>query len=156
MLFRSEITDRNYLEYRARSISYLAEKAISYGIPIVQPAGGHALYIDAKTFLPNIPSHEYPGHSVACELYLIGGVRGVELGTLAFGVAQENGEPDKPATHELVRLAAPRRTYTQSHFDYVGEVLEILSERKDTLKGYKVVKQPKLLRHFTAKLEPIN
>jgi len=151
-----EITDRNYLEYRARSISYLAEKAISYGIPIVQPAGGHALYIDAKTFLPNIPSHEYPGHSVACELYLIGGVRGVELGTLAFGVAQENGEPDKPATHELVRLAAPRRTYTQSHFDYVGEVLEILSERKDTLKGYKVVKQPKLLRHFTAKLEPIN
>jgi len=151
-----EITDKNYLEYRAKSISYLADKAIQYGIPIVQPAGGHALYIDAKTFLPNIPPHEYPGHSVACELYLLGGVRGVELGTLAFGVAQENGEPDKPATHELVRLAAPRRTYTQSHFDYVGEVLEKLTEKKDTLKGFKVIKQPKLLRHFTAKLEPLS
>ena len=150
-----EITDRHYLEYRARSISYLAEKAIEYGIPVVQPAGGHALYIDAKTFLPNIPPHQYPGHAVACEIYLIGGVRGVELGTLAFGVAGENGDPDTPATHELVRLAAPRRTYTQSHFDYVAEVLEKLAERKDKLKGYKITKQPKLLRHFTAKLEPL-
>lgn len=150
-----EITDRHYLEYRARSISYLAEKAIEYGIPVVQPAGGHALYIDAKTFLPNIPPHQYPGHAVACEIYLIGGVRGVELGTLAFGVAGENGDPDTPATHELVRLAAPRRTYTQSHFDYVAEVLEKLAERKDKLKGYKITQQPKLLRHFTAKLEPL-
>ena len=150
-----EITDKNYLEYRARSISYLAEKALSYDIPVVQPAGGHALYIDAKTFLPNIPPHEYPGHSVACEIYLIGGVRAVELGTLAFGVANENGEPDTPATHELVRLAAPRRTYTQSHFDYVAEVLEKLAEKKDKLKGYKILEQPKLLRHFTAKLEPL-
>ena len=150
-----EITDRHYLEYRARSISYLAEKAIEYGIPVVQPAGGHALYIDAKTFLPNIPPHQYPGHAVACEIYLIGGVRGVELGTLAFGVAGENGDPDTPATHELVRLAAPRRTYTQSHFDYVAEVLEKLAERKDNLKGYKITEQPKLLRHFTAKLEPL-
>ena len=150
-----EITDRNYLEYRARSISYLGEKALSYEIPIVQPAGGHALYIDAKTFLPHIPPHEYPGHSVACEIYLIGGVRAVELGTLAFGVANENGEPDTPATHELVRLAAPRRTYTQSHFDYVAEVLEKLAEKKDKLKGYKIIEQPKLLRHFTAKLEPL-
>ena len=150
-----EITDKNYLEYRARSISYLAEKALSYDIPVVQPAGGHALYIDAKTFLPNIPPHEYPGHSVACEIYLIGGVRAVELGTLAFGVANENGEPDTPATHELVRLAAPRRTYTQSHFDYVAEVLEKLAEKKDNLKGYKIIEQPKLLRHFTAKLAPL-
>ena len=150
-----EITDKNYLEYRARSISYLAEKALSYDIPVVQPAGGHALYIDAKTFIPHIPAHEYPGHSVACEIYLIGGVRAVELGTLAFGVANENGEPDTPATHELVRLAAPRRTYTQSHFDYVAEVLEKLAEKKDKLKGYKIIEQPKLLRHFTAKLEPL-
>ena len=150
-----EITDRNYLEYRARSISYLGEKALSYGIPVVQPAGGHALYIDAKTFLPNIPPHEYPGHSVACEIYLLGGVRVVELGTLAFGVAGENGKPDTPATHELVRLAAPRRTYTQSHFDYVAEVLEKLAENKDKLKGYEVIEQPKLLRHFTAKLKPL-
>ena len=150
-----EITDKNYLEYRARSISYLGEKAMSYGIPVVQPAGGHALYIDAKTFLPDIPPHEYPGHSVACEIYLLGGVRAVELGTLAFGVARENGEPDTPATHELVRLAAPRRTYTQSHFDYVAEVLEKLAEKKDDLKGYKIIEQPKLLRHFTAKLEPL-
>ena len=151
-----EITDRNYLEYRARSISYLAEKALEYGIPIVQPAGGHALYIDAKTFLPHIPPHQYPGHSLACEIYLIGGVRAVELGTLAFGVAGEDGKNDTPATHELVRLAAPRRSYTQSHFDYVAEVLEKLVEKKDTLKGYEITYQPKLLRHFTAKLKPIS
>ena len=150
-----EITDKNYLEYRARSISYLGEKALSYGIPIVQPAGGHALYIDAKTFVPHIPPHQYPGHSVACEIYLIGGVRAVELGTLAFGVAGANGEPDKPATHELVRLAAPRRTYTQSHFDYVAEVLEKLAESKDKLKGYEIIEQPEQLRHFTAKLRPL-
>ena len=150
-----EITDRNYLEYRARSISYLGEKALSFGIPVVQPAGGHALYIDAKTFLPHIPPHEYPGHSIACEIYLLGGVRAVELGTLAFGVAGKDGKPDTPATHELVRLAAPRRTYTQSHFDYVAEVLEKLAERKETLKGYEVTEQPELLRHFTAKLKPI-
>ena len=151
-----EITDKNYLEYRARSISYLAEKANNAGIPIVQPAGGHALYIDAKNFVPHIPPHQYPGHSVACEIYLIGGVRAVELGTLAFGVAGENGHPDTPATHELVRLAAPRRTYTQSHFDYVGEVLEKLSDTKDKLKGYEILEQPKQLRHFTAKLKPIS
>jgi tryptophanase len=150
-----EITDRNYLEYRARSISYLAEKALEYGIPIVQPAGGHALYIDAKTFLPHIPPHQYPGHSLACEIYLIGGVRAVELGTLAFGVAGEDGKDDTPATHELVRLAAPRRSYTQSHFDYVAEVLEKLVETKDKLKGYEIIEQPQLLRHFTAKLKPL-
>ena len=150
-----EITDRNYLEYRARSISYLADKALEYGIPIVQPAGGHALYIDAKTFLPHIPPHQYPGHSLACEIYLIGGVRAVELGTLAFGVAGEDGKDDTPATHELVRLAAPRRSYTQSHFDYVAEVLEKLVENKDNLKGYEITYQPKLLRHFTAKLKPM-
>jgi tryptophanase len=150
-----EITDRNYLEYRARSISYLAEKALEYGIPIVQPAGGHALYIDAKTFLPHIPPHQYPGHSLACEIYLIGGVRAVELGTLAFGVAGQDGKDDTPATHELVRLAAPRRSYTQSHFDYVAEVLEKLVHNKDNLKGYEITYQPKLLRHFTAKLKPL-
>ena len=150
-----EITDRNYLEYRARSISYLAEKALEYGIPIVQPAGGHALYIDAKTFLPHIPPHQYPGHSLACEIYLIGGVRAVELGTLAFGVAGVDGKDDTPATHELVRLAAPRRSYTQSHFDYVAEVLEKLVDNKDNLKGYEITYQPKLLRHFTAKLKPL-
>ena len=150
-----EITDRNYLEYRARSISYLAEKALEYGIPTVQPAGGHALYIDAKTFLPHIPPHQYPGHSLACEIYLIGGVRAVELGTLAFGVAGEDGKDDTPATHELVRLAAPRRSYTQSHFVYVAEVLEKLVETKDKLKGYEIIEQPQLLRHFTAKLKPL-
>ena len=150
-----EITDRNYLEYRARSISYLSEKALEYEIPIVQPAAGHALYIDAKTFLPHIPPHQYPGHSLACEIYLIGGVRAVELGTLAFGVAGEDGKDDTPATHELVRLAAPRRSYTQSHFDYVAEVLEKLVKNKDNLKGYEITYQPKLLRHFTAKLKPM-
>ena len=105
--------------------------------------------------LPHIPPHQYPGHSLACEIYLIGGVRAVELGTLAFGVAGEDGKNDTPATHELVRLAAPRRSYTQSHFDYVAEVLEKLVENKDNLKGYEITYQPKLLRHFTAKLKPM-
>ena len=151
-----EITDENYLQYRARSIAYLGEKAISYGLPIVQPAGGHALYIDAKTFLPDIPPHQYPGQAVVCELYLLGGIRTAELGTFAFGVAGENGENDTPATHELVRLAAPRRTYTQSHFDYVAEVLEKLVENKDKLKGYEITEQSRFLRHFTAKLRPLS
>ena len=151
-----EITDENYLQYRARSIAYLGEKAISYGLPIVQPAGGHALYIDAKTFLPDIPPHQYPGQAVVCELYLLGGIRTAELGTFAFGVAGENGENDTPATHELVRLAAPRRTYTQSHFDYVAEVLEKLVENKDKLKGYEITEQSRFLRHFTAKLKPLS
>ncbi len=134
----------------------LGEKAISYGLPIVQPAGGHALYIDAKTFLPDIPPHQYPGQAVVCELYLLGGIRTAELGTFAFGVAGENGENDTPATHELVRLAAPRRTYTQSHFDYVAEVLEKLVENKDKLKGYEITEQSRFLRHFTAKLKPLS
>ena len=150
-----EITDENYLQYRTRSIAYLGEKALSYGLPIVQPAGGHALYIDAKTFLPDIPPHQYPGQAIVCELYLLGGIRCAELGTFAFGVAGESGENDKAATHELVRLAAPRRTYTQSHFDYVAEVLEKLVENKDKLKGFEITEQSKFLRHFTAKLKPL-
>ena len=149
-----EITDKSYLEYRARSISYLADKATEYGIPVVQPAGGHALYLDAKTYLPHIPPHEYPGQAIVCEMYLLGGIRCAEIGTFAFGVHNEEG-PDTPASNELVRLASPRRTYTQSHFDYVGEVLKGLAERKDTLSGYKITEQSEFLRHFTAKLEPI-
>ena len=149
-----EITDKSYLEYRARSISYLADKATEYGIPVVQPAGGHALYLDAKTYLPHIPPHEYPGQAIVCEMYLLGGIRCAEIGTFAFGVHNEEG-PDSPASNELVRLASPRRTYTQSHFDYVGEVLKALAEKKDTLSGYKITEQPEFLRHFTAKLEPI-
>ena len=149
-----EITDKSYLEYRAKSISYLADKAIEYGIPVVQPAGGHALYIDAKTYLPHIPPHEYPGQAIVCEMYLLGGIRCAEIGTFAFGVHNQDG-PDTPAQHELVRLASPRRTYTQSHFDYVGEVLKAMAEKKDELSGFKITEQSQFLRHFTAKLEPI-
>ena len=149
-----EITDKSYLEYRTKSIAYLADKATEYGIPVVQPAGGHALYIDAKTFLPHIPPHEYPGQAIVCEMYLLGGIRCAEIGTFAFGVHNEDG-PDTPAPNELVRLASPRRTYTQSHFDYVGEVLKAMAERKDKLGGYKITEQSQFLRHFTAKLEPV-
>ena len=149
-----EITNKDYLEYRARSISYLADKATEYGIPVVQPAGGHALYLDAKTYLPHIPSHEYPGQAIVCEMYLLGGIRCAEIGTFAFGVHNKDG-PDTPAQNELVRLASPRRTYTQSHFDYVGEVLKAMAEKKDELSGFKITEQSQFLRHFTAKLEPI-
>jgi len=149
-----EVTDPDYLLYRVRTAAYLAEKAWAAGVPTVRPPGGHAVYLDAKALLPHIPPHEYPAHALACELYLEGGVRGVEIGTLMFGRAQE-GQPDIPAPNELVRLALPRRVYTQSHVDYVGEVVGEVATRKDQIRGYRVVEQPTLLRHFTARLEPM-
>ena len=149
-----EVTDPDYLRYRARTAEYLAERAWSAGVPTVRPPGGHAVYLDAKTLLPHIPAHEYPAHSLACELYLEGGVRGVEIGTLMFGRPTDTGE-DEPAVHELVRLALPRRTYTQSHVDYVGEVIAAVAARAEQLRGFRVVEQPQWLRHFTARMEPL-
>lgn len=149
-----EITDPAYLRYRARTAEYLAERAWSAGVPTVRPPGGHAVYLDARALLPHIPPHEYPAQSLACELYLEGGVRGVEIGTLMFGRATAAG-PDEPAANELVRLALPRRTYTQSHVDYVGEVIEEVAGRAESLRGYRIVDQPQWLRHFTARLEPL-
>ena len=146
-----EVLDENYLNYRIRSTAYLAETISDAGVPIVQPPGGHAVYIDAATLLPHIPPHEYPAQALAVELYRAGGVRGVEIGTVMFGRPDPDGGPDTPSAMELVRLAIPRRTYTQSHIDYVGEVVIDVAGRASTLRGLTIVEQPTWLRHFTAR-----
>lgn len=149
-----EIVDENYLQYRIRSIEYLGEKITSQGVPIIEPTGGHAIYIDAKRFLPNVPPQEYPGQSVVCSLYIEGGIRSVEIGSVMFGKYDKQGN-FVPPPMELVRLAIPRRVYTQSHIDYVSEVIIDVYKKRDTLKGYKIVYEAPMLRHFTAKFEPI-
>jgi len=150
-----EVLDEHYLKYRIRSIEYFGEKLAQAGIPILQPPGGHAIYIDAKRFLPHVPPHEYPGQAVVCELYHHGGIRGVEIGSVMFGKTGPAAGEFVPAPMELVRLAIPRRVYTQSHIDYVIEcVIESYSRRKD-LRGFKIVYEAPLLRHFTARFEPL-
>ncbi|HUH07533.1 MAG TPA: tryptophanase [Egibacteraceae bacterium] len=150
----AEVTEPDYLRYRVRTAEYLAEQAQAHGVPTVRPAGGHAVYLDAGTLLSHIPAHQYPAQALAAELYLEGGVRGVEIGTLMFGRPNDSGE-DEPAQHELVRLALPRRVYTQSHIDYVGEVIGEVAARAHRLRGYRIVSQPRWLRHFTAVLAPL-
>ncbi len=149
----TEVVEEDYLRYRIRSTAYLADKVSDAGVPIVRPPGGHAVYLDAKSFLPHIPPEHYPAQSLAIELYLEGGVRGVEIGSVMFGRPQEDGR-ELPAAMELVRLAVPRRTYTQSHIDYVGEVVIAVAERADQLAGYRIIEQAPWLRHFTAVFEP--
>ena len=150
-----EVLDENYLHYRIRSTEYLGEKMTNAGIPIIEPPGGHAIYIDAKRFLPHVPSYEYPGQSIVCEIYLEGGVRAVEIGSVMFGKYDEKTGKLIPPPMELVRLAIPRRVYTQSHIDYVAEVLIETYNNRENLKGYKIVYEAPMLRHFTAKFEPI-
>ena len=149
-----EVFDPHYLEYRIKSTKYLGEKLHDLGVPVMLPIGGHAVYVDAKAFYPHIPPHEYPGQRLACELYELGGVRTVEIGSVMFGKYDEDGALI-PSPMELVRLAIPRRVYTQSHIEYVVETfIEILKQRKTT-KGFKIVEEPKFLRHFTCKFEPL-
>ena len=148
-----EIMDEHYLQYRIRSIEYLTNKLIAAGVPVMQPAGGHAVYIDAKEFLPHIPIEQYPGQALVCALYEHGGVRGVEIGSLMFGKYDTNGKLI-PAPLELVRLAIPRRVYTQSHIDYVSEVIIEVFNNRNNIKGLTIVEETPLLRHFTAKLKP--
>ena len=140
--------------FRSRSTAYLAEKAERAGVPVVQPPGGHAVYLDARTLLPHIPPAQFPAQALAVELYRAGGVRGVEIGSVMFGKRRPDGT-EAPAPMELVRLAVPRRTYTQSHIDYVAEVIADVAGRKDRLRGYRIVEQAPWLRHFTARFEPI-
>lgn len=151
-----EVLDEHYLQYRIRSIEYLGEKLCANNVPILEPPGGHAIYLDAKRFLPNIPPAQYPGQSIVCELYLEGGVRAVEIGSVMFGKYNEKtGELISPPM-ELVRLAFPRRVYTQSHVDYLSEVIiEVYNNRKK-MKGYKITYEAPMLRHFTARFEPIS
>jgi tyrosine phenol-lyase len=153
-----EVLDERYLEYRLAVTRYMAEGLNRLGIPTVQPPGGHAVYIDAKRFLPHIPPHEFPGQSLAAELYLAEGIRSCEIGSVMFGrhtTADRDPRSFSPASMELVRLAFPRRVYTQSHFDYILEGMQEIAATKDTLKGMKIVYEPPFLRHFTARFEPI-
>jgi tryptophanase len=149
-----EVLDEHYLQYRIRSIEYLTEKLVAVGVPVMRPAGGHAVYLDAKAFLPHIPVHQYPGQALVGALYVEGGIRGVEIGSLMFGKYAEDGSL-VPAHLELVRLAIPRRVYTQSHIDYVAEVIIDVFQKRDEMKGLQIVEEASLLRHFTAKLKPI-
>ncbi len=150
-----EVLEEDYLRYRIRSTAYLAEKISAAGVPIVQPPGGHAVYIDAAAMLPHIPPHEYPAQALAVELFRTGGVRGVEIGTVMFGKPDPDGGPDEPAAMELVRLAIPRRTYTQSHIDYVAEVVIDVAADAEEIRGYRMVEQAPWLRHFTARFEGV-
>lgn len=146
--------DEDYLKYRLRSIEYMGEKLLAAGIPIIRPTGGHALYIDAKDFLPHIPPSEFPGVSLANALYIQGGIRSCEIGSLMFGKYDEAGKHIAPSM-ELVRLAIPRRVYTQTHIDYVIETIIEVFQNRDILRGYKIVYESHLLRHFTAQLEKL-
>ena len=147
--------DESYLAYRVGQVAYLGERLLEAGVPIVEPPGGHAIYLDAKRLLPHIPRDEFPGQALAVELYLEGGIRGVELGSVAFARPNpETGEMQYPLM-ELVRLAIPRRMYTQTHMDFVVATLIRINERRSTLRGYRLVYAPKLLRHFTARFEPL-
>jgi tryptophanase len=148
-----EVVQDDYLRYRIRSTAYLGEALLESGIPCVRPIGGHAVYLDAAELLPHIPPLEYPGQALACALYREGGIRGCEIGTVMFGRHPDGSE--SAASMELVRLAIPRRVYTQSHIDYVIEVIRWVAERAGELRGMRIVEQPATLRHFTARFEPI-
>jgi len=148
-----EALDEGYLRYRIRSTEYLGEKLVDAGISIIQPTGGHAVYIDARHMLPHIPPLQYPAWSLTNALYLTGGVRAVEIGSVMFGLQPDGTE--KPAPMELVRLAIPRRVYTQSHVDYLAEVVIHTYQQREKLGGYRIVSAPKVLRHFSAQMEPL-
>lgn len=150
----NEALQEDYLNYRIVSTKYLGDHIAREGVPIVQPPGGHAIYIDAKAFLPHVPPLEFPGVALATELYVEGGIRSVEIGTLMFGKRDANGV-ESPGPMELVRLAIPRRTYTQSHIDYVVEVILEVWRRRQQIRGLRLTYQAPFLRHFTARLEPV-
>lgn len=148
-----EVTDEAYLRYRIRSTEYLGEKLTAVGVPIIRPTGGHAVYLDARGFLPHVPPKEYPGISILNALYTSAGVRGVEIGTVMFGQQPDGSEVVPPM--DLVRLAIPRRVYTQSHMDYVAEAVVDTFSRRESLRGWRMTYSPRVLRHFTARFEPL-
>ncbi len=148
-----EIVDEDYLRYRVRTTEYLTEKLHGLGVPVMRPAGGHAVFVDARRWLDHIPPLSYPGQAAATALYELGGIRSCEIGTVMFG-RKPNGD-EEAAPMDLVRLALPRRAYTQSHADYIVEVCEEITNAKSDLKGYRIIEQPRLMRHFTAKFAPL-
>ncbi len=150
----NEVLQEEYLKYRIRSVSYLGEALHNSGIPIYHPPGGHAIYLDASTFLPHIPGQAYPGQALACEIYLTGGIRTCEIGSVMFGKNDPADGKFVPARLEMVRLAVPRRVYTQSHIDYVVECIADVYKRRKKLKGMRIVYEPPVLRHFTATFKP--
>ncbi len=148
-----EIFDPHYLEYRIRSTTFLGDHLHALGVPLMRPIGGHAVYVDAKALYPQIPVTEYPGQALVCELYQLAGIRCVEIGSVMFGTYGEDGAL-VPAAMELVRLAIPRRVYTQSHIEYVAETFEEVLRRREATRGYRIVKEPRFLRHFSAHFAP--
>lgn len=149
-----EVFEPDYLHYRIRSTAYLGDRLHVMGIPLLRPIGGHAVYIDARSFYSHIPVDQYPGQALVCELYKAGGIRSVEIGSVMFGKYDENGKLI-PAPMDLVRLAIPRRVYTQSHIEFVIEVFETLLKNKDQVRGYRITHEPLFLRHFTCHFEQI-
>jgi len=145
----SEIVDEDYLRYRVRTAAYLTEKLHALGVPVMRPAGGHAVFVDARAWLDHIPPLSYPGQAAAAALYELGGIRTCEIGTVMFGRKPDGTE--EAAAMDLVRLALPRRVYTQSHADYVAETFEEVHRLRPQLKGFRIVEQPRFMRHFTAK-----
>ena len=150
-----EVLQEDYLEYRLASVRYLGQHIAGEGVPIVQPPGGHAVYIDAAAFLPHVPPLDLPGQSVVVELYAEGGIRGVEVGTVMFGRKDPETGDDHPAAMELVRLAMPRRVYTQSHVDFMVEAIVEVFRRREEIGGFRFLSQAPALRHFTAEFEPL-
>jgi tryptophanase len=150
-----ETLDEHYLDYRLLSTQYVVQHLVDAGIPVVAPAGGHAVYLDARRFLPHIDPLQYPGQALAVELYVEAGIRAVEIGTVMFGLDPHTGE-ERPARLDLLRLAIPRRVYTQSHMDYVLEAIELVWKRRAEIKGMRIVEAPTFLRHFTAHFEKLS
>jgi len=148
-----EVVEEPYLRYRIRSTEYLGDKLTAAGVPAIRPSGGHAIYLDARALLPHIPPLQYPGIALANALYVEAGIRGVEIGTVMFGLRPDGTET--PGAMDLVRLAIPRRVYTQSHIDYVAEGVIEVARLKQGLRGYRIVSAPAVLRHFTAILDPL-
>ena len=149
----TEVVQHDYLRYRVRSTAYLGDGLHRAGVPVMRPVGGHAVYIDARALLPHVPPLAYPGQAGAVALYEAGGIRACEIGTVMFGRHPDGSE--RPAALDLVRLAIPRRTYTQSHIDYVIEICTEVAERSGDLRGYRITEAPAALRHFTARFEPL-
>jgi tryptophanase len=150
-----ESLDESYLDYRHATVRYLARGLNRAGIPTVQPPGGHAVYIDARALLRHIPAEQYPGQALVCALYLEGGIRSCEIGSVMFGKESEGGAPFQPAPLELVRLALPRRVYTQSHIDRVIEIAADVAARAGEIRGLALTHRPKYLPHFTATFAPL-
>jgi tyrosine phenol-lyase len=150
-----EVLDEDYLHYRLRSVAYLGEHLLAAGIQIVEPPGGHAIYIDAADFCPHIPTAQFPGQALVCALYRHGGIRAVEVGSVMLGSKDPATGGISSAAMELVRLAIPRRVYTQSHMDYVIEVIIQVHERRGEIRDLEIVEEPAFLRHFSAKFKEV-